>query len=44
MMSTWSARSRPDDDAADVPYEVTASGDYTDYEQIRDIVRTHLAR
>jgi hypothetical protein len=34
----------PDDDAADVPYEVTASGNYTDYEQILDIVRTHLAR
>ncbi|HEY3647404.1 MAG TPA: hypothetical protein VGL33_05500 [Streptosporangiaceae bacterium] len=31
------------DDAADVPYDVTASGDYADYEQVLGIVRSHLA-
>ena len=33
-----------EDEATGVPYEVTASGDYTDYEQVLGIIRTHLAR
>jgi hypothetical protein len=32
------------DDAAGIPYEVAASGDYADYEQLLRIVRSHLAR
>ena len=32
------------DDNLGVPYEVALSGDYAEYDQVFDIVRSHLAR